>query len=226
MAPDDDAALVAGLVAAETQRRIVRVELRGEGVPAADGLDEIADIHKHHVAVAKAPGRVVAIVAVFLADVEHVVRGFEFVHDPDGVFVGGVGQLATVEHAYAGDVVAFDAAVDTQATVGLGFFFVVVDVGVARIPVLLLRAVPAFERDFDVDVAVLGQYVGAPARTTDLELAVAEEERRARAALQQRVARLGEVAHGVEDMNFGVEFFTAGRIDDGAVQDAHSGSFT
>ena len=74
--------------------------------------------------------------------------------------------------------------------------------------------------------AALHQHVDSAPRRGDLELAVAEEERRARAALQQRVARLGEVAHGVEDMNFGVEFFTAGRIDDGAVQDAHSGSFT
>ncbi|MCH8840653.1 MAG: FAD-dependent oxidoreductase, partial [Planctomycetes bacterium] len=106
VAPDDDTALFAGFVTAEAQRGIVRIELAGEGVAAAHRLHQVAYVEEHDVAVAEAPGRFLAVVAVFLADVENVVGGGELVHDPDGVLVAGVGKLAAVEHADGGDVVA------------------------------------------------------------------------------------------------------------------------
>ena len=98
---------------------------------------------------------------------------------------------------------------------------------------------PASQRDLDIDAALFGQFnggaiglvfgaaldedVGAPARALDLEFAIAKEKRRARAAFEQGVARLREVAHGVEHVDLGVEFFSRRLVDDGAVQDAHGG---
>ena len=50
-------------------------------------------------------------------------RGGEFVHDTNGIFVAGVGELTAVEHTDDGDVVALNAAVDGQSVIGAGFLF-------------------------------------------------------------------------------------------------------
>ena len=152
--PYYNAALIAGFVAAKAQGGIVGVELRGEDVASADGLDEVADVEEHDVPISEPPGRVFAVVTIFFADVEYVMCGGKFVHHADGIFVAGVGELSSVEDAYDGDVVAFHATVNGQSVVGAGFFFVVVDVRVARVPVVFLRDIPAVEGDFDVFDAV------------------------------------------------------------------------
>ena len=107
-------------------------------------------------AVPETPGRVLAVVAVLFADVQDVMRSGELVHHTDGVFVAGVRKLSSVQNADYGYVVAFHAAVDGQPVVGARFLLVVVNMGVARIPVVFLRYVPSVERDFDVSAAVFG----------------------------------------------------------------------
>ena len=78
-------------------------------------------------------------------------RGRKLVHHAEGILVGGVGQLAAVEHADAGDVVPFDAAINPEPLIGPGLFLVVVDVRVARIPSILLGAIPAAQRNLHLD---------------------------------------------------------------------------
>ena len=235
--PYDNAALIAGFVAAKAQRGIVGVELRGEDVAAADGLDEVADVEEHDVPISEPPGRVFAVVAVFFADVEYVMCGGKFVHHADGIFVAGVGELSSVEDAYDGDVVAFHATVDGQTVVGAGFFFVVVDVRVARIPVVFLRVIPAVEGNFDVFDAVFrhfdygadglvfraafDQYVGASARGLNFKFAIAEEEGRAGSAFEHGFARVTKTAVGGQDVYFGVDVFAGRAVDNMSVQGAH-----
>ena len=235
--PYYNAALIASFVAAKAQRGIVGVELRGEDVAAADGLDEIADVEEHDVSISEPPGRVFVVVAVFFADVEYVMCGGKFVHHADGIFVAGVGELSSVEDAYDGDVVAFHATVNGESVVGAGFFFVIVDVCVARIPVVFLRDIPAVEGDFDVFDAVFrhfdygadgfvfctafDQYVGAPARGLNFKFAIAEEEGRAGSAFEHGVVRVTKTAVGGQDVYFGVDVFACGAVDNMSVQGAH-----
>ena len=235
--PYHDAALIAGFVAAKAQRGIVGVELRGEDVAAADGLDEVADVEEHDVPISKPPGRVFAVVAVFFADVEYVMCGGKFVHHADGIFVAGVGELSSVEDAYDGDVVAFHATVNGESVVGTGFVFVVVDVRVARIPVVFLWDIPAVEGDFDVFDAVFrhfdygadgfvfraafDQYVGTPARGLHFKFAIAEEEGRAGSAFEHGVVRVAKTAVGGQDVYFGVDWFACRAVDNMSVQGAH-----
>ena len=237
MAPDDNAALVAGFVAAEAKRRIVGVELGGEDVAAADGLDEIADVEKHHVSVPETPGGFLAVVAVLFADVEDVMRGGELVHHTDGIFVAGVRKLSSVQNADDGHVVPFDAAVDRQPVVWARFLFVVVNMGIARIPVVFLWEIPSVQYNLDVPGAVFGhvhhrpqglvfrsalhQNVGAPAAGANLEGSVAEEERRAGAPLEHGLTWMCKTSVRRHDVNLGVDLFTGRAVDNMPSQNAH-----
>ena len=175
----------------------------GENVAAADRLYEVADFEEHDVAITKPPRGVFAVVSIFFADVEYMMCGGEFVHNANGIFVAGVGELASVEYADDGDVVTFDRAIDGESVIWAQFFFVVMDVGVAGIPVLFLRVIPAFEGDFNifgaffryVDYYTCGfvfgaafyKDIGATAGSFDFKFTVAEKERSARAVFEHGV---------------------------------------
>ena len=118
VAPNDNAALLTGFVATETKGGIVGVKLCSENVATTDGLNEVANFEEHDVAIPKTPGRVFAIMSIFLADVEHMMCGGEFIHHTNGVFVAGIRQLSSVEYADDGDVVAFDGAIDGESVIG------------------------------------------------------------------------------------------------------------
>ena len=92
--------------------------MRGKNVAATNGLYEVADFEEHDVAIPKTPRGVFAVVSVFFTDVEYVVCGGELVHDTNGIFVAGVGELSSVEYADNGDVVAFYGAIYGKSVVG------------------------------------------------------------------------------------------------------------
>ncbi len=175
--------------------------------------------------------------AILFTDVEYVMCSGEFVHDADGIFVAGIRELSSVQNTDDSDVVAFNAAVNGQALVGAGFFFVVVNVCVAGIPVVFLGVIPAVEGDFDVSAAMFrhfdhrtyrfvfcaafDQNVGAPTGSPNLEFSVAKEERGAGASLEHGLAWIGKMAIGCQYVNFGADLLAGRTVNNMSVQDAH-----
>ncbi len=102
-------------------------------------------------AVAPAPRAVV--VAGLFADVDGERVRREVVGEPDAVLVGGVGQLAALEHADGGDGEVLDAGVEAQPLVGSLLLLVVVDVGVAGVPTIGAEVDPPLEAELDLEGA-------------------------------------------------------------------------
>src|SRR5207247_2462241 len=95
VAPENDAAFRSRLVAGVDEGRVIRTGIVDQSAPA-DRLDHAWNMDQHDVSKANLPGPIV--MATFLADVENVVVGREWVaSDAEGV--RGVGQRRALEDA-------------------------------------------------------------------------------------------------------------------------------
>lgn len=157
VAPDDGAALLAGVVHAGTQRAVV-VAFAGDARAQADWLDQLADVEEHHVTVSGAVG--LEIVPVLLAVAEEDAGFLEALERADGVAVGDVVPVVLVA-LQVGDEQDLQAIRDwemAQVIVGLLPGHVAeVQVGVACDELLVLGAEEERQLDSNVTSVPPGQ---------------------------------------------------------------------
>ena len=180
----------------------------------------------HAVAAVSLPA--VEVVAVLLADVEHVVGGAEIGHHPDREVIAGVVQVPAPQHADHGHREVVHVPLQLQPAVALLLLLVVVDVGVAGKPATLGQVRPALQRQLQVDVlglgdgevafqrhvlgAALDQHPHPAGRHRHLEAARAVERGGARSHLEHRAVRMDEPAVGGQHVHRARRGLAAGGV--------------
>ena len=233
-------------VGSVNERRIVRLALGDQHRTAAQRLDQFCQVDEHEMAVANpSTHRAVrrAVVARFLAHVEDGAggqggcRAGGAAHD---VLVAGVGKLSPGEDADDRDREVGDMRIEPAPLVGPGLVLVVVDMGVAGMPALRRQIDPAFERQLHLQRAgaryldrpqqgpILGapldNHVGRPTEEVEREGAVAIEERRPTADLEERIRWRPELSGALEDMDSGLQCGPGPGVVNVAAQRRHSRS--
>ena len=204
---------------------------------ATDGVDDVADVEEHDVAVADTVGGE-GVVAVFLAALDVVVGRGELVEEAGRVLVGGVLKLPALEDADGGHPQVLDAGIEGKPVVGALLLLVVVDVGIAGVPSLLAEGVPPFQFQVygngsleggvycDLSGDVLGAALGDDLRlaATDIEVegAVGVEEGGAGADLEQGVVWMREAPVGAGDLYARLYRFAGRLVDDPSRQPSHA----
>ena len=162
---------------------------------------------------------VVGIVTAFLTAVYQTVSGGKIRHETDGIFVAGIWNFTPLQNADGGHAQIVYLRVQAQALVRFFLQLVVVDMGIARVPVLRRQIHPALQQKFCLHRApggyghdlvqgfvlgtALNQDIGGTPRQIEAKFAAAVKKWDSRSHLHNTVGRMHGTSGAVQNMHLG-----------------------
>ena len=237
VAPDNESLLVVRLIAGIAERRIIGIELVDDE-PATNRIDLVANVEQHHMSVADFERvRGIVIMAGFFTALNVVMRVGVLSQHPRRVLVRCVVEIPTFENRYSGHSQIFNPRVVCEPTVGIGFLFVVMNMGIAGVPASIWKIGPSFQLDIDRRIGRTVDFnspspwcelrstlhkdsVVAPSRIEG-ELTVAVKERFARADFPHGVDGCNVFAVRIEHLYSRLNDFTCCGVSDFACDLRH-----